>query len=309
MAIISIPSSIGGVTIPGSLIDGPLGALFGSKYNTSNYQYPRDLGSATKGHIVQFAIREIQPVQYSEVESMIVNAASDLSGTINNAWNSVTSFFGGGNGGSIMEKLQQFTLNLEPEKSQIISTISLYMPETVNFQLSPSYNDTKSILGAFEEITGPLGKNINAARNNSAMQLAIKKAGYAVNPQIQMLFEGIGFRDYQMAFTFTPYSKQEAETVKNIIKTFRKHASPQIVTQSAGMFFVPPSVFDISFLYNGQPNPNINKIARSVITSVDVNYAPDGWSAHDDGAPVQTTLTLQFKETVLIDKNKIEQGY
>jgi hypothetical protein len=308
MAIISIPTSIGGVTIPGSLIDGPLGALFGSKYNTSNYQYPRDLGSATKGHIVQFIIKEIQPVSYSEVQSMITNAATDLSGTISNAWNSVTNLLGGG-GSSIMEQINQFTLSLEPQNDKIVSTISLYMPETVNFQLSPNYNDSNSILGAFEDITGPLGKGINAARNNSAMQLALKKAGYAVNPQIQMLFEGIGFRDYQMAFTFTPYSKQEAETVKNIIKQFRKAASPEIVTQAAGMFFIPPSVLDISFLYNGQPNPNINKIARSVITSVDVNYAPDGWSAHDDGAPVQTTLTLQFKETVLIDKKKIDQGY
>ena len=106
------------------------------------------------------------------------------------------------------------------------------------------------------------------------------------------------------------YSKEEADTVTEIIKQFKKHAAPQIVTQSAGMFFSLPSQFDVQFLFNGQENTKINKIGRSVIESIDVNYAPNGmWSTHNDGTPVQTTLTLNFKEMVLIDRTKIEEGY
>jgi hypothetical protein len=56
-------------------------------------------------------------------------------------------------------------------------------------------------------------------------------------------------------------------------------------------------------------NRNVNKVAESVLESVDVNYAPNGWAAHDDGAPVQTTLTLSFREMELIDKTKINDGY
>jgi len=306
MAIISIPSSIGGVTIPGSLINGPLSALFGNQYGLSSYQYPRDLGSATKGHVVQFAIREIQPISFSEVKSFISNSSIEgAKNVISNAFNSITNWAGNAAQGQFSE----ISLNLEPEKSKIVSTIALYMPDTVNFQLNANYNGGTSILDAGVSVTGRLGEMVDKAAKNSAMQLALKKAGYAVNPQIQLLFEGIDFRTYQMSFTFTPYSAQEAKTVKEIIKLFRKHSMPQIVTQAAGMFFIPPSVFDITFLYNGQENKNLNKIARSVIESVDVNYAPDGWSAHDDGAPTQTTLTLNFKETFLIDKTKIDQGY
>ena len=112
-----------------------------------------------------------------------------------------------------------------------------------------------------------------------------------------------------MAFTFTPYSKQEAETVTKIIQLFKYHAAPQITTGGAGMFFIPPSTFDVDFLFNGKRNENVNKVAESVIESVDVNYAPNGWAAHDDGAPVQTTLTINFKEIELIDKTKIKDGY
>jgi hypothetical protein len=39
-----------------------------------------------------------------------------------------------------------------------------------------------------------------------------------------------------MAFTFTPYSKEEAETVNKIIQLFKYHAAPQITTSWPGMF-------------------------------------------------------------------------
>ena len=75
MAVISIPSSIGGVAIPGSIINGPLGALFGNKYNVDNMKYPRDLESATRGHIVKFNINEVQPIGYQEGKEYNLNSA------------------------------------------------------------------------------------------------------------------------------------------------------------------------------------------------------------------------------------------
>jgi hypothetical protein len=43
---------------------------------------------------------------------------------------------------------------------------------------------------------------------------------------------------------------------------------------------------------------------------VNVDYAGAGtWATHNDGSPVQIRLTLQFTETVIIDKNKIKEGY
>jgi hypothetical protein len=40
-----------------------------------------------------------------------------------------------------------------------------------------------------------------------------------------------------------------------------------------------------------------------------VDYGPNGWATFNDGSPVQIKLTLQFKETVIVDKNKIKAGY
>ena len=120
-----------------------------------------------------------------------------------------------------------------------------------------------------------------------------------------MLFEGIDFREFDIQFVFTPTSKAEARAVKDIIKKLRYAAAPERKTASGGFFFVPPSVFEISFFFNGEHNTNIAPIRPSVLTSITVDYAPNGWSALKDGAPVQTSMSLSFKEIELIDKASI----
>ena len=269
MAIISIPTSIGGVSIPGNIINGPLGALFGNKFRSNSYQYPRDLGSATKGHIVQFSVNEIDPITYEEAKTFI-NKSTSIEG-VKEQFNSIKNFFSGD---------AQKTLNFKPKKKRKVATISLYIPDTLNFQYTSGYGNLSLVEVANEvagvvsnvPVVGTLGKiaslGLTVAQSNAA-KLALSTQGLAINPQQQLLFDGIDFRTYQMAFTFTPYSRQEAETVKEIIKLFRYHAAPQITTAAAGMFFVPPSTFDLDFLFNGQRNNNVTRVAESVIESID----------------------------------------
>ena len=78
MAIISIPTSIGGVNIPGSLINGPLGSLYSNIFQTDTLQYPRDLQSMTRGHVVHFTIKKTTPVQYGEAGLKIANALGNI---------------------------------------------------------------------------------------------------------------------------------------------------------------------------------------------------------------------------------------
>jgi hypothetical protein len=322
MALISIPSTIGGVTIPGTASSGPLGALFGSQYGLSSLQYPRDLGSMTKGHVVQFSLFERKPTNFDKM------ATAANSG-------SLTEF-----GDSLIESgkqtISQISTTVVASNSPLLANadkqgkpeiISLYMPDTVNFTNGAQYSGT-TLLSALGEALGLIngiaskapgkfgallggltaipGAALSAIQSNSG-KLLMGANNLAINPKNQLLFEGIDFRTYQMAFVFTPYSAEEARTVKKIIQAFKKHAAPKIVTEAAGMFFVPPSTVKLQFMYNGKENPHIARVAESVIESVDVNYSPNGWAAHDDGAPVQTMLTINFKEIQLIDRTMIEK--
>ena len=133
MAIISIPSSIGGVSIPGALVKGPLGALFGNKYNPSFVQYPRDLSSSTKGHIVQFAINEIEPIRYEESNDYnIAGLQKDetFGKVVNKIFNTAAN---------VIDSAKTINLSLKPSKKRKVATISLYIPDTVNFTYASSY--------------------------------------------------------------------------------------------------------------------------------------------------------------------------
>jgi hypothetical protein len=331
MAIITIPSSIGGVSIPGitNVPGGPLGVLFGGNKGIEKMHYPRDLGSNTKGHVVRFTINEIQPVNYTNTGAIkgITSAFEAFSNGGSFADSASTAFEGIkesasavgslisdagskiGSGGSIKDG---YDLLLDDRKKKAKAVIDLYMPDTVNFQYNVSFSKTSLVNSLVQGVGLASSKAATVASdvlNSDLTKLTLATQGLAINPQEQMLFDGVDFRSYQMAFTFTPYSRQEAKMVRDIIQQFRLYAAPQIRPGAAGLFFIPPGTFNLSFLLNGKENPYVTKVEESVITSIDVNYAPNGWSAHNDGAPVQTTLTLQFQEIRLIDKTKISQGY
>jgi hypothetical protein len=82
---------------------------------------------------------------------------------------------------------------------------------------------------------------------------------------------------------------------------------------NAGGFLIPPSEFDIKFYNSGKENPNIPQIASCVLVSLDINYAPNGWSAYETpgennpslgrtGMPVSIQATLQFQEMTYLTK-------
>jgi hypothetical protein len=340
MAIISIPSSIGGVSVPGNLLNkGPLAKLFNTGGITTLH-YPRDLGSSTRGHTVQFNILEVKPIGYvegkeyslSDAGNAIKNTASDIYSAGEEAYDAKAGIVdntlnvGGAAFGSIKEKVNN---RLENRTTELKAAITLYMPESMQFTNQASYTETtlldvaQEALNSVKSLGGPsagvlrsiasgvagsISGGIDAVRSNAG-KLLLSTQGLAINPQNQLLFEGIGFRNYQMSFTFTPYSREEAASVKEIIQMFKKHAAPRLVKGAGGMLFIPPSSFKLKFFFNGNENLNVGKVAESVIESIDVNYAPNGWSAHTDGAPVQTTMTISFKEIEIIDREKIEKGY
>jgi hypothetical protein len=158
-----------------------------------------------------------------------------------------------------------------------------------------------------------LGKAGLVADGQAVSQLLNRGIGQAINPQMQVLFQSVGFRTHQFDFTLTPYSAEEAQAIKNIIYEFKYASAPEInrngVFGTQGMFFKVPDMFDIQFFYNGKINENVHKITRCVLENISVDYAPIGWVTYDGGQPVQTKLTLQFKEIEIVDKTRIRDNY
>jgi hypothetical protein len=149
------------------------------------------------------------------------------------------------------------------------------------------------------------------ANGGAVSRFLLKKAGYALNPQFEVVFTQMDFRKFQFDFTFTPKSPEEAQTIRDIIKLFRVHSSPSNPNVESGRYFNTPSVFKIEYMHLESHNENLHNFAPCVLETVIVDYAPEvGWVAFNDGMPVKTRLTLQFKETEIITQETIlSKGY
>jgi hypothetical protein len=244
--------------------------------------------------------------------------------------------------GDIANEISAADVPRQPDTS-----IALYIPDTVNVSYGASYDDISlteslgkayflaqtgtSMLDLFSNNGDKMSEQFankaasdpfirytlaNAAGKALGMSnvgdLVARGMGEAINPQLQVLFRGVGFRTFQFDFVFTPYSKEETEEVRKIIEAFKYAAAPEINPLgyfSQGVFMKVPYPFKIQFFYKGQENPYVHRIGETVLENINVDYGPNGWSTFNDGSPVQIKMTLQFKETVVVDKNRIKAGY
>jgi len=162
--------------------------------------------------------------------------------------------------------------------------------------------------------SGALGITASIADNFGATGQAAFASftGVVRNPLMEMIYRTPNFRTFQYDFMFYPRDEREALEVQRIIELFRFHQAPEILENAKG-FMVPPSEFEMKFYYAGKENPNIPKIGTCVMTTMDVNYAPNGWSAYEvpdeptarmgsTGMPVAIQLTLQFQEITYLTK-------
>lgn len=319
---------------------GPLASLYNNKYATQSYAYPRDLNSSYKGHAIKFDFMETYgkgwtgalteaagvaavmaaPAAGAAAGAVVGATVGGVAGTKGMVVGGVVGAAAGGAAATYsISKTTEFTqamqgtttgISIKPPVTNTQASVTLYMPETLEFTYDANYNDLSlGDVAADSALSGLGGRAITSVLNDNMAKLALNKAGYVFNPQQQLLFNGIDFRTYSMSFTFTPYSQNEANEVKKIIQLFRQYAAPKVVTEAAGFFFNPPGMVDVTYLFNNNVNQNLHKLKRSVIESVTVNYAPNGWAAMEDGMPTQTTLTLGFKEVELVDRVSIMKGY
>jgi hypothetical protein len=232
---------------------------------------------------------------------------------------------------------------------RITDTVALYMPDTLAYAQSQKYDTPgagghaltalasagKSVLDTIQTQKGaglgagivknlsPFVASMAAKALGGIGQIAFSQAyGVVQNPMLEVLYSSPDFRTFRFDFMFYPRSEKESSAVQNIIERFRFHQSPEVNTKFGnGFFMVPPSEFDISFYYNGTINPNIPKISTCVMESMDVDYAPNGFSAYEvpgesakmgrTGMPVAIRMSLQFKETEIMTKTSLnnQSGY
>ena len=159
----------------------------------------------------------------------------------------------------------------------------------------------EAVLGTTGDIASKLFAKADTGKNFLAAG-----AGLAVNNHMALVYRGPSeFRTHDFVFQFFPKDKAESETIKRIIGDFKNGMTPRLASIGKGdnqrltaPFFKSPRHYHISFHKGGHGiNHHLFKIGMSVLTSMTINHDPQGIVGfHPDGHPVQTTMSLNFKE-------------
>ena len=235
-----------------------------------------------------------------------------------------------------------FTLKRAPTKS-LSTAIALYMPTTVDVTYNAGYEEKEigrlagAGVAAFDAFKGG---GINAAVDAVAKKLPemvdesifdaidgiapgakaimFAKSGKVVSNRMELIFSGVGKRSFSYTFKFLPRSQKESKDVKSIVEKFKYHMLPKVEGDpGSSRTFVTPDTFDIEYRWvgNSNHNPYLNKISTCVLENMSVKYGGSvGYQAFEpdekgNTPPVETEISLQFKELEIITKARAEQGY
>ena len=235
-------------------------------------------------------------------------------------------------------------LTRKPTK-RLKTGIAMFMPASVTTTYTANYTDTEigggteNILNAFNQ--GADGNLESAVRSFFSNSTALKegltkmglagvsalpiglaglregaeaKAGSVISDRLELAFKGINKRQFQYTFKMIPRSKAEAEEIRKIVFTFKQNMLPEFVGGNrAGRRLRVPNTFDIQYMYQGKSNEFLHHISTCVLESMNVSYGGDRYKTfegQDDGAPpVETSITLNFKEMELITRERVFEGF
>ena len=244
-----------------------------------------------------------------------------------------------GNTGSVKKGVSALFNNTR----RITDSVAMYLPPNVEDNITAGYNDMRTGLAGYlaatgidlrgkdaaaiaESVVASGGQLLDAAAKRAVSELAevalgaegttelINKAfGQADNPYMEVLFDAMALRTFTYNFNFAPKNEQEALEVQKIIQLFRFHMVPEI-QGGQSRFLTLPSQFDIHYMFlskDGVASENnyYNRIATCVLQNCAVNYTPTGVKSFEDGGPTTTTMTLTFKETEMLTKERINEGF
>ena len=237
------------------------------------------------------------------------------------------------------------TIRISRAPTKRLSTaIAMYMPASVQVTYGAQYQDTQigavteQALNAYNDILagrgsdaiGELGK-MGPDIANSLQQFMLgsvgvipgfqgvkeafeMKEGNVIADRLELSFKGINKRNFQYTFKMIPKSEQESRDIRDIVFAFKSNKLPEFVGWNrGGRRFLVPNTFDIQYMYLQNSNHFLHHISTCVLENMNVAYGGDRYKtfeANADGAPpMETTITLNFKEMELITRERVFEGY
>ena len=149
--------------------------------------------------------------------------------------------------------------------------------------------------------------NLTGVSNASFQSLLTRETGSILNPNKELLFNGVSLRTFRFSFKLTPRNRKESEEVRRIIRRLKQNMSPKIgkldgsnfssTTNKSGHFLKTPNVFELQYMNGTGPHPFLNYFKTCALTDMSMKYTGENtYSTYDDGTPTSMIMDLTFKE-------------
>jgi hypothetical protein len=160
-----------------------------------------------------------------------------------------------------------------------------------------------------------------AAVGDGARQAIEKSTGQILNPHKAVVYQGPGgFRTFSYTFIMVPKSADEAKVIFNIVKFFKLRMHPGTgaagINDISSVTLTYPDEFEIKYHVNNKAvdgsdsSTPLFKIKNCFMDTFTADYTTSGLvSFMDDEHPLTTTISMSFKETQLLTKADINEGY
>ena len=207
--------------------------------------------------------------------------------------------FGPGSLDGLTASVLDYTLDTIGEGSNInLNNLGEYITRALS--RATGVISDPAALAYFNRNIAASAANIPFGGNLTPAQLLARQTGNILNPNMELLFEGVNLRSFKFSFKMTPRSKDEAIAVKNIIRTFKKNMTPQA---EGSLYLKTPNIFELSYMKGSNPHPFLHKFKQCALTDMSVNYTGEGTyatyggaDAEGGGTPISMIMDLSFKE-------------
>lgn len=133
--------------------------------------------------------------------------------------------------------------------------------------------------------------------NITVNQMLARSEGKTLNPNMELLFNGVSLRSFRFSFKMTPRNQNESTQIKKIIRSFKRNMAPK----SDGAFLLTPHVFQLEYRRGNTAHPFLHRFKPCALSDMSVNYTGENvYAVYDDSTPVSLVMDLTFKELVPI---------
>lgn len=203
------------------------------------------------------------------------------------------------------------------EPGMLSNLVGLFQQQKEQNDSSPSKNVRSPLTELTSKLKTAISKNRDIIRdyaiasginvfnaNVSPADVISRTQGVVLNPNLELLFNGVELRAFSFNFTMNPRSSEEARAIKRIINVFKRRMAAKSRPESfntpasQGLFIGAPDIFLLKFQQGTNLHPFLFLMKPCALRNVTVNYTAGSnrFISYEDGTPAQIALGLQFQE-------------